>query len=123
MKIITTDKAPAAIGPYSQAVEHNGIIYCSGQIGIDPQSGKLREGLQAQVEQILVNVSAVLAAAGTSKEHVIKTTIYLTSIADFQRVNEWYASFFEVHAPARSTVEVSALPKGALVEIEVIATL
>lgn len=123
MKIITTDKAPAAIGPYSQAVEHNGMLFCSGQIGLNQETGELRDGLHEQVDQILDNINAILTAAGTSKECVVKTTIYLTSIADFQQVNEWYGAFFGEHAPARSTVEISALPKGALVEIEVIATL
>ena len=122
MKYVETVNAPQALGPYSQAVEVNGFVFCSGQIGIDPQSGELQEGIEIQTKQVLTNVQAVLEAAGSSVEKVVKTEIFLTNIKDFDVVNEVYESFFTTHKPARSTVEVSALPKGALVEIACIAS-
>ena len=121
MKIYSTDKAPAAIGPYSQAIESNGFLFCSGQLGMNPETGEMKQGVEAQIDQILNNIHAVLAAAGLSKENVVKSTIFITDINDFPTVNERYAAFFGDHKPARSTVGVAGLPKGAVVEIEVIA--
>lgn len=121
MTKIFTDKAPAAIGPYSQAYEHNGIVYCSGQIGIDPATGKVAEGgVRAETEQILKNIEAVLAAAGTGFEKVLKTTCFLSDMSLFGDFNEVYATKF-VSLPARSCVAAKGLPKGVNVEIEVIA--
>lgn len=121
MKIVQTENAPKAIGPYSQAIEAGNFIYTSGQIPIDPLTGKLKEGgIEAQTEQIIKNLSAILTAAGSSLDKVIKTTCFLKDINDFAKFNEVYAKFF-TGKPARSCVEVSALPKGALVEMDVIA--
>lgn len=121
MNIISTDKAPAAVGPYSQAIMANGFLFCAGQIGLDPQTGTLQEGLEAQMKQICSNIDAVLSAAGLTQKNVVKTTIFVTDMNDFARVNELYAEYFGDHKPARSTVGVAALPKGAIVEIEVVA--
>lgn len=121
MNIISTDKAPAAVGPYSQAIEANGFLFCSGQIGLDPVTGLMKETLEEQSTQIFENIDAVLAEAGVDKNHVIKTTIFIKNIDDFSKVNDMYATYFGEHKPARSTVEVSNLPKGAIIEIEVIA--
>lgn len=121
MNIISTDKAPAAVGPYSQAIEANGFIFCAGQIGLDPVTGLMKETLEEQSTQIFENIDAVLAEAGVDKNHVIKTTIFIKNIDDFSKVNDMYATYFGEHKPARSTVEVSNLPKGAVIEIEVIA--
>ena len=118
---INTDKASEAIGPYSQAIVTDDYIFCSGQIGMDPATGQLVEGLEAQTNQVLTNLKNVLEAAESDLHHVLKTTVFITNIADFPKVNEIYANFFEKHKPARSTVEVSHLPKGALIEIEAIA--
>ena len=121
-KIIGTDKAPAAIGPYSQATEVNGLVITSGQLPIDPATGKFPEGIQAQTKQSLTNVKAILEAAGTDMDHVLKTTVFLSDINHFGAMNEVYATFFtEGSFPSRSAVEVARLPKDALVEIEVIA--
>jgi 2-iminobutanoate/2-iminopropanoate deaminase len=121
-KIISTDKAPAAIGPYSQAVDSGPFLFCSGQIALDPQSGNLvGADVKAQAEQVMRNISAVLAAADMNFSHVVKTTIFLTSMNDFAAVNEVYGKHFSSHPPARSTVAVAGLPRGALVEIEVLA--
>ena len=120
-EIIATDRAPAAVGPYSQAVRVGDFVFTAGQIGIDPATGKLREGLEAQTRQILDNLQAVLEAAGSGLEHVVKTTIFLTDIADFAAVNAVYATAFPERPPARSTIQVAALPLGALVEIEAVA--
>ena len=121
-KIISTSEAPAAIGPYSQAVRVGSTIYCAGQIPLDPKSGQIVSGdAAAQTRRVLDNVAAVLKAEGATFEDVVKTTIFLTDLSDFQAVNEVYASYFRNQPPARSTVQVSALPKGANVEIEVIA--
>lgn len=120
-KKVESAKAPAAIGPYSQAIEAGAFLFLSGQIGINPETGELQEGVEAQARQIMENIRAVLEAAGLSFDHVVKTTIYLADIADFAKVNEIYGSYFREPYPARSTVAVAALPKGALVEIEVIA--
>ena len=121
MKIIETNKAPAAIGPYSQAIVANGLIYTSGQIPIDPGSGIIEAAsIKAQTEQVIKNLAAVLEAAGSSLERVVKTTCFLKNISDFAVFNGIYEQYF-TGKPARSCVEVAALPKGALVEIEVIA--
>lgn len=121
-KIISTSKAPAAIGPYSQAVEANGLVIASGQLPIDPATGSFPEGIEAQTRQSLSNVRAILAEAGLSMDNVIKTTVFLKDMNDFAAMNGVYASFFtEGGYPARSAVEVARLPKDALVEIEVIA--
>ncbi|MDO8497773.1 MAG: RidA family protein [bacterium] len=120
MKYIHTDKAPKTVGPYSQAIEAEGLIFCSGQIGLDSK-GNLFEGTIPQLNQIMRNIEEVLKAAGSSLSKVIKTTIFLKNISEFQQVNEAYGTYFSTHKPARSTVEVSNLPKGALIEIEAIA--
>lgn len=122
MKAIQTDKAPAAIGPYSQAIEANGLVFASGQLPINPVTGQLAEDdIQAQTRQSLLNVQAILQAAGTDLCHVVKTTVFLSDIANFSAMNEIYAQFFQSPFPARSAVAVRDLPKGALVEIEVVA--
>ena len=119
---VSTDSAPAAIGPYSQAIILDGVIYCSGQVGLDPASGQLVEGdVQAQAQRALQNLSAVLEAAGSSLANVVKTTVFLTNMGNFAAMNEVYATFFGDEPPARSTVAVAELPKGAQVEIEAIA--
>jgi 2-iminobutanoate/2-iminopropanoate deaminase len=121
-QIISTSEAPAAIGPYSQAVRSGNFLFCSGQIPLDPKSGQIVPGdIAAQTRRVLDNVGAVLKAEGLTFENVVKTTIFLTDLGDFQTVNETYGSYFKRQPPARSTVQVSALPKGAKVEIEVIA--
>jgi 2-iminobutanoate/2-iminopropanoate deaminase len=127
-KPVTTGEAPKAIGPYSQAVEALGArtIYLSGQIPLDPATGELVPGgIEAQTRRVMENLRAVLAASGASFEHVVRTTIYLADLADFAKVNEVYASFFpaQVPPPARATVQVAALPRGARVEIDAIAVL
>src|SRR5262252_1202223 len=122
MHAISTNDAPAAIGPYSQAVEHAKTVFLSGQIPLDPRSGKLVEGnIQAQTVRVLDNLAAVLKAAGCSFADVVKTTIYLVDLADFQVVNETYSKRFAGVFPARATVQVAALPRGARVEIDAIA--
>lgn len=118
---IYTGKAPAAVGPYSQAILVNGMLMTSGQLGLEPESGSLPEGIEAQTRQSLENIDAILQAAGFCREDVVKTTVYLQNMADFATVNGIYASFFGEHKPARSCVEVARLPKNGLVEIEVIA--
>lgn len=122
--IIATEAAPAAIGPYSQAVKAGGLLFCSGQIPLDPATGQMiAGGIVAQTEQVMVNLAAVLAAAGADFGAVVKSTIYLTSLADFTAVNEVYGRYFTLEPPARATVEVSGLPRGAAVEIDLIAQL
>lgn len=122
MKQISTEKAPAAIGPYSQAIEHNGLVFVSGQIPIDPATGKFAEGgIEAQTKQSLTNLGNILKTAGTDLSHVLKTSVFLADIADFAAMNGVYAQFFTAPYPARSAVAVKDLPKGALVEIECIA--
>ena len=121
-RIIETSKAPAPVGPYSQAVESGGTLYCSGQIPIVPESGELLTGdIQKQAEQVMKNIEAVLTEAGYVWTDVIKTAIFLTDLGDFAQVNEIYAKYFSEVPPARSCVQVAALPKGVNVEIEVIA--
>jgi len=121
-KIISTKEAPAAVGPYSQAVRVGSTVYCAGQIPLDPKSGQIVPGdIGAQTRRVLENIAAVLRAESLSFENIVKTTVFLTNLSDFQTVNEIYGSYFKKDAPARSTVQVPALPKGANVEIEVIA--
>jgi 2-iminobutanoate/2-iminopropanoate deaminase len=121
-KIISTSDAPAAIGPYSQAIRSGNFVFCSGQIPLDPKSGQMvSDDIGAQTRRVLDNVSGVLKSEGLSLVDVLKTTIFLTDLGNFQIVNEIYGSYFNNQPPARSTVQVSALPKGAKVEIEVIA--
>lgn len=121
MKAISTPKAPAAIGPYSQAIEANGMLFCSGQIPINPATGALVEGgIEEQTRQVFLNITEVLAEAGTDLSHVVKTTVFLSDMANFAAMNEVYARFFAQPFPARSAVAVRELPKGALVEIEVL---
>ena len=121
-KIVSTGEAPAAIGPYSQAVRGGNFLFCSGQIPLDPKSGQIVSGdIAAHTRRVLDNIGAVLKAEGLTFETIVKTTIFLTDLADFQTVNEIYGSYFKQQPPARSTVQVSALPKGANIEIEVIA--
>lgn len=120
--IIHTPSAPAAVGPYSQAVRAGNFIFTAGQIGLDPATGLIVEGgVEAQAQQVMANLAAVLAAAGSSLDQAVKTTIFLTDMAHFAAVNAVYGAAFSASPPARSTVAVLALPKGALVEIEVIA--
>lgn len=118
---VQTNAAPAAIGPYSQAIRDGTLVFTAGQIGLDPATGQLVEGVAAQTERALRNLSAILDAAGTSLERVVKTTIFLADMDDFDTVNQVYASHISSPFPARSTVAVRSLPKGALVEIEAIA--
>ncbi len=122
MQIIKTRQAPEPIGPYSQAIESNGLIFTSGQIAINPGTNTLIEGdVVAQAKQVFENLKAVLEAAGSDLEHVVKTTIFLKNMADFARVNDVYASYFGKSMPARSTVEVARLPKDVLIEVDCIA--
>lgn len=121
MKHISTDKAPAAVGTYSQGVEHNGTFYFSGQIGIDPKTGELVTGFAPQLKQILLNIDGLLESQGLSRENIAKTSIFMTDLSLFAEVNQAYVEYFKAPYPARSTVEVPKLPKGALIEIEVIA--
>ena len=121
-KIISTNEAPAAIGPYSQAVRSGSFLFCSGQIPLDPKSGEIVPGdITVQTQRVLDNIAAVLRAEGLTFDNIVKTTIFLTDLEDFQTVNEVYSSYFKQDPPARSTVQVSALPKGAKIEIEAIA--
>lgn len=122
MESVQTDRAPQAIGPYSQAIKANGFIFASGQIPLDPTTGQLIEGdARAQTERVLKNVQAVLEAAGSSLNQVIKTTVFLADMNDFAAMNEVYASFFGETRPARSTVQAARLPRDVSVEIEVVA--
>ena len=121
-KPIFTSEAPAAIGPYSQGIRTGRFLFCSGQIPLDPKSGEIVSGdIGTQTRRVLDNIAALLRTEGLSFDNVVKTTIFLTNLGDFQTVNETYGSYFKQDPPARSTVQVSALPKGANVEIEVIA--
>ena len=122
MKAISTNNAPAAIGPYSQAIEAGGLVFASGQLPINPSTGAFPEGgIKEQTRQSILNAQAILESAGCSLSNVVKTTVLLADIADFAAMNEVYASFFSEPFPARSAFAVSDLPKGALVEIEMIA--
>lgn len=120
-EIISTTEAPAAVGPYVQGTKVNGILYCSGQLGMRPEDGSFLEGVEAQATQSMKNMGAILKAGGSGYDKVIKTTIFLVDMNDFAVVNKVYASFFGDTVPSRSCVEVSKLPKGGLVEIECIA--
>lgn len=120
-KAIKTTKAPGAIGPYSQAIQVNGFVYTSGQLGLNPETGELKENVQEQTHQALKNVAAILEEAGLSLENVVKTTVFLKDMNDFTSVNEIYATYFKGTPPARSAIEVARLPKDGLVEIEAIA--
>jgi len=119
--VISTSRAPAAIGPYSQGMRAGNLVFVSGQLGIDPATGTLADGVRTQAVRSCENVKEILAAAGCSTSDVVKTTIFLTDMKDFATVNEVYATLFDKDLPARSTVQVAALPKGGLVEIEAIA--
>lgn len=122
MKQISTQNAPAAIGPYSQAIEVNGFVYASGQLPIDPATGAFPEGgVKEQTRQSLLNVKTILEEAGLALSNVVKTTVYLADMGDFAAMNEVYSQFFAQPFPARSAIAVKALPKGALVEVEVVA--
>lgn len=120
-KIISTDKAPAAIGPYSQAIEVNGMVYTSGVIPVNPATGEIPEGIEAQAEQAISNLIALLKDSGCSAQSVVKTTVFIKEMDDFAAINGIYATFFEENCPARSCVEVARLPKDVLIEIEAIA--
>lgn len=121
MTHVSTPNAPAALGPYSQAVDTGSTVYCSGQLGLDPATGNLADGVQAQTHQALKNLQAVLNEAGLSLDNVVKTTVFVQDLADFGTVNEIYGTYFHGGFPARSCVQIAALPKSALVEIECIA--
>jgi 2-iminobutanoate/2-iminopropanoate deaminase len=121
-KIVFSSEAPAAIGPYSQGVRIGRFLFCSGQIPLDPNSGQIVSGdIASQTRRVMDNIAAILRAEGITFDHVVKSTIFLTNLGDFQTVNEIYGSYFKQDPPARSTVQVSALPRAANVEIEVIA--
>src|ERR1019366_3579398 len=121
-EVVLTKDAPQPIGPYSQAIKAGGFVFASGQIALDPATGKLIEGdIKAQTERVLKNLSAVLAAAGSSMDRVVRTTVFLKNISDFPAMNEVYGQFFKNEPPSRSTVQVAALPKDALIEIDVVA--
>ncbi len=120
--VISTDKAPAAIGPYSQAIEVNGMVYTSGVIPVDPATGNIPEGSVAQADQVFRNMAALLEAAGTSLANAVKTTVFIKEMDDFVAINEVYAKYFSEPFPARSCVEVARLPKDVMIEMEVIAT-
>ena len=121
MTHVSTPNAPAALGPYSQAVDTGSTVYCSGQLGLDPATGNLADGVQAQTHQALKNLQAVLNEAGLSLDNVVKTTVFVQDLADFGTVNALYGTYFHGGFPARSCVQIAALPKNALVEIECIA--
>jgi 2-iminobutanoate/2-iminopropanoate deaminase len=119
---VSTPHAPGAIGPYSQAIKANGFVYTAGQVALDPATGNMVEGdVRKQTERVCENLKAILAAAGSGFERVVKTTVFLKSMGDFSAMNEVYAKYFTQPSPARSTVEVAALPRNALVEIDVVA--
>lgn len=119
--IISTNKAPAAIGPYSQAIEVNGMVYTSGVIPVNPATGEIPDGIEAQAKQAIGNLAELLQAAGSGTEQVVKTTVFIKDMNDFGKVNEIYAQYFTGDYPARSCVEVARLPKDVLIEIEAIA--
>lgn len=119
--IVKTDLAPEAVGTYSQGVEHNGVFYFSGQIGLNPKTMTMKEDFQSQIDQIMSNIDGLLESQNLTREHIIKTSIFVTDLANFALVNQAYIDYFSHPYPARSCVQVPALPKGALVEIEIIA--
>ena len=118
---IKTNNAPAAIGPYSQAIEANGFVFASGQIPVNPATGEIPEGVEAQAEQVMINMKNLLEAAGTSMENVVKTSVFIQNMDDFATINAIYAKYFVNECPARACVEVAKLPKGVLLEMEAIA--
>lgn len=120
-KVISTDKAPAAIGPYSQAIEVNGMVYTSGVIPVEVPTGEIKTGVEDQAKTALANLKALLEAAGTGMEHVVKTTVFIKNMEDFQTINQVYERYFSGAFPARSCVEVARLPKDVLIEIEAVA--
>ena len=120
-KVISTTNAPAAIGPYSQAIEVNGMVFASGQIPVNPATGEIPEGIEAQAEQVMKNVKNLLEAAGTSVDQVVKTGVFIKNMDDFATINGIYAKYFAKDCPARSCVEVARLPKDVLLEMEAIA--
>ena len=122
MRVIRSEKAPAPIGPYSQAVLAGDVLYISGCLGVDPVSGELKEGVEGQARAALDNLCAILEEAGYTLNNVVKTTVYLKSMGDFSEFNDIYASYFDGYYPARTCIEVAALPKGGLLEIEAIAS-
>lgn len=122
-RAVETEDAPKAIGPYSQAIIANGFVFTAGQIGSDPKTGTLAEGVEAQTEQALKNIAAVLKASGSSMGDVVKTTVFLADINDFAKMNEIYAKYFKAPFPARSTVQVARLPRDARIEIETVAVI
>ena len=120
-KVISTTNAPAAIGPYSQAIEANGFVFASGQIPVNPETGEIPEGIEAQAEQVMKNVKNLLEAAGTSVDQVVKTSVFIKNMDDFATINGIYEKYFAKDCPARSCVEVARLPKDVLLEMEAIA--
>jgi 2-iminobutanoate/2-iminopropanoate deaminase len=120
---VATENAPAALGPYSQAIVANGLVFCSGTVGIDPRTGELREGVAAQTEQALLNLGAILEAAGSSFDHLVKTTIFYANVEDFGTINEVYGRYMPDPPPARSAPANVVLPRGLLISIEAIATI
>ena len=120
---VSTEKAPAAIGPYSQGIKANGFVFVSGQLPVDPANGELLTEIAAATRQSLTNLAAVFAASGCTMDQVVKTTVFLSDLKNFTAMNEVYSEFFKTNPPARSTVQVAALPKGAVVEIEAIAVI
>jgi 2-iminobutanoate/2-iminopropanoate deaminase len=121
MKYINTDRAPKAVGPYTQAIVSNGFVFCSGQIGIDPKTNDLVEGFEAQAHQVLKNLTSVLKASNSGLDKVVKTNVYLVDMNDYAKLSDVYGQYFSDHKPARAAVTVVQLPKGALIEIEAIA--
>jgi 2-iminobutanoate/2-iminopropanoate deaminase len=121
MKYINTDAAPKAVGPYTQAIVSNGFVFCSGQIGLDPKTNELAQGFEAQTHQVLKNLTAVLKAANSGLNKVVKTTVYLVDIGDYVKLSDIYGQYFSEHKPARAAITVAQLPKGALIEIEAVA--
>ncbi|HEY2460265.1 MAG TPA: RidA family protein [Candidatus Acidoferrum sp.] len=122
--IVTTDRAPKPIGPYSQAIKAGGFLFTSGQVALDPKTNEFLGGdIREQTERVLNNVKGVVEAAGSNLQHVVKTTVFLKNMSDFPAMNEVYGRYFTIAPPARSTVEVAGLPKGALVEIEIVASI
>ncbi len=120
-QVISTSNAPAAIGPYSQAIEVNGMVYTSGQIPVNPATGEIADSIEGQARQVMENVKNLLEAAGTSMRNVVKTTVFIKDMNDFGKINEIYAEYFEGACPARSCVEVARLPKDVLMEMEAVA--
>ncbi len=121
MQAVNTHAAPAALGPYSQAVLNNNVLYVSGQLGIDPSTGEMPEGFEAQAALVFANIKAILAAAGMSFSHIVKASVFLKDLGNFPVLNEMYARYFSAPFPARETIEVARLPKDGLIEISVIA--